>query len=78
MKLPNQSLPVNRREILDPELVLVKFRDSKGNLQQKYSFVRGSNVNLNDPVKFSEQVDCGCRILSGLSRAMCFATCGIV
>ena len=78
MKLPKQSLPVNRREILEPNLVLVKFRDSKGKLQQKYNFVEGSNVNLNDPVKFSEQVDCGCQIFSGLSRAMCFATCGIV
>ena len=40
MKLPKQSLPVNRREILEPNLVLVKFRDSKGKLQQKYNLLK--------------------------------------
>ncbi len=77
MKLPNQSLPVNRSEIIEPDLVLVSGRDSKGKLYQKYHFVRGSNPNLNDPAQFSESLHCGCQIFSGVSRAMCFATCGI-
>lgn len=77
MKLPNQSLPVNRREIIDPELVLVSFKDSKGKWQQEYRCVRGSNSNPNESMKFSEPIDCGCGIFSGLAREMCFAACGI-
>jgi hypothetical protein len=78
MKLPNQSLPVNRRDIIQPDLVVVPVKHSKGRLictEYQYQYVRGSNPNPNAPMKFSESVDCGCRIFSGLSRAMCFAAC---
>lgn len=78
MKIPNQSLPVNRRDIIQPDLVLVSVKDSKGRLiRQEYQYVRGSNPNPNAPIQLSESVDCGCRVFSGLSRAMCFAACGI-
>lgn len=78
MKFPHQSLPVNRSEIVEPDLVLVSVKNSKGNSRQEYRFVRGSNPHPNKSMKFSEPFDCGCQIFSGLSRTMCLAACGIV
>ncbi|WP_155969088.1 hypothetical protein [Kamptonema formosum] len=78
MKLPNQSLPVSRRYLIQPDLVLVSVKDSKGRLSRReYQYVHGSNPNPNAPMKFSEPADCGCPIFSGVSMAMCFAACGI-
>lgn len=78
MKLPNQSLPVNRSEILEPDLVLVSVKDSKGKWKHEYRLVRGSDPNSNDPAQFSEPLDCGCQIFSGLSRTLCLSACGLV
>ncbi|HBQ99199.1 MAG TPA: hypothetical protein DD761_11915 [Cyanobacteria bacterium UBA11691] len=78
MKTPHQSLPVNRAKIFHLDLVLVSHKDSQGKLRQQYKFARGSKLNCNEPAQFSEPIDCGCYLFSGISKTSCLSACGLV
>lgn len=73
MKVPVQSYPVNRKDIIEPDLTIGFYKDKKGNKRPAYHLVHGANSNPNSPMQFSDAVDYGCGIFSGASTSGCFA-----
>ncbi|NEP51793.1 MAG: cyanobactin biosynthesis system PatB/AcyB/McaB family protein [Moorea sp. SIO3C2] len=80
MKLPKQSVPVKRPDLIDPSttvdlqiLIDAGAVDELRNL--KFYLLHGANYN--NPMRFLMPANfCGCQIFSGQSRARCSATCG--
>jgi cyanobactin biosynthesis protein (PatB/AcyB/McaB family) len=76
MKLPIQSQPVIRTDLVKPDTVVDLINASREQLfELEVDLLHGANYN--DPMRFLMSADyCGCHILSGNSMAMCLAACG--
>ncbi len=75
MKLPKQSVPVNRQDKFEPHTTVnVVDGDQEDLLNIRFDLRYGANYN--DPMRFSTPVgNCGCHLLSGVSTEMCKAIC---
>jgi cyanobactin biosynthesis protein (PatB/AcyB/McaB family) len=80
MKLPKQSAPVNRPDIIHPHTVLDLTHgtnDDEEIKNLKFDLLIGANYNA--PAVFSMSVSpCGCHIFSGNSMSTCRTKCGMV
>jgi len=78
MKLPKQSVPVNRHELFEPHTT-VNLVDGGTEELWNIRFDLQHGANYDDPMRFLTPVDlCGCHLFSGASMAMCLASCGLL
>jgi cyanobactin biosynthesis protein (PatB/AcyB/McaB family) len=78
MRLPKQTAPVIRPDVLQPHLTLdIQNASATRLLEIKFDLLHGANYNA--PMKFLITDDfCGCHIFSPHSMAMCLAICSLL
>jgi len=78
MKLPKQSVPVNRQDKFEPHTT-VNVIDGDIDELKDIRFELRYGANYNDPMRFLTPVDfCGCHLFSGTSMTICLASCGLL